>query len=398
MKLMKPFNQLRNVLQSVPSVNAYRFLSILMTALLFLGLNGQVMAAAVASRVNTDSNNNISTSGDKFNAQSLLQASNSNTDENQHWTWGEEIAAGIFGVALLGAGAAGGWKFYTDRQARTEKKDGVKIRERSSFSETDNPAGLEERSKSIEITEDSIHQSAGNENSANHDSLDPQATLSWKAKLAACGQKSWGQLTALISSWRANPAVEKKPAFQDLAEVHTGMQKKKLAEENAQQSVGAMAYDLLTLKKPILPEARTARQQKAAQMATLETVPIHQLTAGQYFDFDQYKQYQNLRQQKIDALNPESTIEEVLATLDPEVKDAIREPLALLSSNQQGKLAYFVAKSEDEWHPGHLSILAAKIKDSADTESSTHNESQALVEKLNEEIEARWVKDTIGER
>ncbi len=397
MKLTKPFNQLRSILQSAVGASGYRFLSIFMAALLFCGMNSQLVAAAsVIPGANNDSNNNAPASGDRFNSESFLKASNPNADASQQWTWEEKVGAGIVGVALLGGAVAGGYKCYADRNAKIEEQkrnDALKSRTDSDdgFSdEANSGSGLAKRGEGTSKAKDRTIGAVTGMGNKDVSPLSPgaDATPEWRQKasdaLTAFGKGAY-DLVTLKSCWPAKEVPE-KPIMDHLNDAHTAQSKEELAEKKKSRTFLQKAHGIITLEEDKLPDNRTERQQKDQTMKALGKMPLAQLTAEQYFDYELHRLALKQREVTVTALTPHSTVEEMYAVLDPETKAELDKMLGGEIDINNGedtnidskvKMLYFVATTPDI-HPGHLRALqnlATPVE---------------VKEKLNAAIDARW--------
>ena len=362
MKLKKPFNQNRNIFQSVVGASRYRLLSIFMAALIFCGMNSQLLAAASLNLgANIDANNNASASGDKFNSESFLKASNPNADDHQHWTWGEEIGAVILGAALLGGAVAGGYKCYADRNARMGGSSEAPARLRESTDGSDERQTTSSGSWSSYLRDCFISKAADSTiadgSSTDNLSSGNEVVPGWRQKgaqlLASLGQGAY-DLATLKSCLPVETAPE-KPIMTHLAEFRENQLKKKLADHKAQKSWGQFIYDLVTLKSDKLPSALTQRQEKQLKMTLLGEKLNSHVTLQETRDFINHSEKEEERKKTINALNPEASLDDMYAVLDPEVKNALNElmgtPGGLQESNQDfsqnKKPLYFVAKDPD---------------------------------------------------
>lgn len=414
MKLTGPFNQLRSFLPSKVGASGYRFLCIFMAALLFCGMNSQVMAASVVPGANNDFNNNAPASGDKFNSESFLKASNPNADDNQHWTWGEEIGAGILGAALLGGAVVGGYKCYQGRQEMIRRQQRHETAGYSTFfselyelhnviEDRRNSESLAVRSTGMaKATDKTIAVTTATAEDIEGFSQGGDATRGWtqiaRDSLTCLRRGAWrlGQgaydlmtLKSCRSAASAEKLVAQKSLMEHLTEVRTAQLKTELATEKANRSWSQFAWNLLTLKPDVLPSDETAMQKMAKGMAPLGKRLATQLTASE--KHEQYLSYLIAKDKKAAAikdLNYDSSLHDILATLDPEMKDAIQQTLQKYAGDNNERVrafAYFIAKNEDEWHPGHLLVLNTAF-------DNRENDLRAkiIVNTMNEAVQERW--------
>ena len=425
MKLIKPINQLRNILPSAVGASGYRLLCLFMTALLFCGMNSQVMAASVLPGAN-----NAPASGDKFNSQSFLKASNPNADDNQHWTLTEEIGAGILGAALLGGAVAGGYKCYADRNARMGGSPEAAARLRESSDGSDERQTTSNDSWSSYFRGCVISKAADSTivdgSSTDNSSSVNEVASGWREKgaalLASLGQGAYslGQraynLATLKSCLPAAKPVDapEQSIMKRLAEFRKTQLKAKLANQQAKRSWGQFGYDLVTFKSDNLPSVLTQRQKEQLKMALLSKNPNGQVTLQENYDFQKHSKSEEDRAKAINALNPRSSLDDMYAVLDPEVKNALNELMGTLEGLQESdqnfdqnkKLLYFVAK-DPETNLEHIEVIkevlfpvsdqsesfiseTVIVDGSEDIDSSGEN---PLKEKLLKEINDRWAND-----
>ena len=430
MKLTGPFNQLRSFLPSKVGASGYRFLCIFMAALLFCGMNSQVMAASVVPGANNDFNNNAPASGDKFNSESFLKASNPNADDNQHWTWGEEIGAGILGAALLGGAVVGGYKCYQGRQERIAEAGRNEVLRSSTDSFGDgspdseaagaNSEGLAVRGSGVSTAREKTITVATGGDDVDHLQPGADATPGWRQKaadsLAWMGRGAWrlGQgaydlmtLKSCRSAASAEKLVAEKSLMEYLTEVRTAQLKTERAAKKANRSWPQFAWDLLTLNADVLPSDETAMQKKDKEMAAFGKKPNTQLTVSQLGE--QYSSPLDAKDKRavaIEALNTQSSCDDMYAVLDPAVVPAfnklignedtrkLQEDTRKLQEDdsenfdKKRKLLYFVAKNP-AINPGHIEAMKETFLSEP---GSNQNEKSraALLEKINEAVEALW--------
>lgn len=418
MKSTGPFNQLRSFLPSIVGASGYRFLCIFMAALLFCGMNSQLMAASVVPGANNDFNNNAPASGDKFNSESFLKASNPNADDSQQLTWGEKIGAGILGVALLGGAVAGGYKCYQGRQERIAKQQGPWASRdgTDSFGEGlhDLTGGggksenLAVRSTGIAKATETTGEGNGASSEVGGSNVSDDRAPGWGQKasdsLSCLRSGGWSLaqgaydlvtlkscLVTLKSCWPAVEAAPEKHLMNHLTEVLTAQLKQELAERLAERPFLKKIYDIVALTPHPLPSHQTERQKSYEAMEAVGKRLATQLTASQkYEQYLPYLQDKAKRAAAIEALTHKSSLAAILATLDPEMQEAIKETLQKYENEEQRQaFAYFIAKNQDEWHPGYLLIL-----NSAFERIGWDENCQAIIGKMRQAVQARWDQDS----
>lgn len=400
MKQTQPSHQ--TVLQSSVSTTLYRFLCLFMAAFLFCGAQTQLIAAALPPGANDLPTDNTPASGDGFNNESFLQASGPTSHRSPHLTLTEKVGAAIAGAVLLLS--AGGRQLYLAyREERAEEP----IREQQELQREriDGDSG-----SNSEFVDSSSLLARGNNDphiaENNSSATTAETAPTWGTKLSdglIQLRKGAYDLVTLKPCW---PAVE-KPILDQLADVRKLQLKNEQANELAKKSLKEKIYDLFTLKQYPLPTDLTERQQKTQEMAPLESIPITQLTTSKFQDLQQHLDQRAERQKSIDDLTPSSQIEDIRDVLDPEMNRALDSLVEHYSSDGNEnepafkKLAYFVAKN-DAVHPGHLIALrsafeGAKKPVTGPADQKVVDASQALIEKMNEAVEQRWVADTAKE-
>ena len=390
MKLIKPFNQLRSILPSAVGPSGYRFLCIFMTALLFCGMNSQVMAASVSPGANNNSNNNAPASGDKFNSESFLKASNPNADASQQWTWGEKIGAGILGAALLGGAVGGGYKYHADRNARiAEEQQNEASRNRTDSCDGKSP-DLTGRENSENLAAQATDSSIVVNGTSN---VGDNAAPGWKQKasdaLAAFVTGAY-DLATLKSCWPAAKevvAAPEKPLMVRLTEARAAQLKKELADAKAMRSWGTTIYDLLTLKSDVLPSDQTAMMKEAQDMVLLGKIKNNDITLEDKSKYQKHINREDERKKEIEDLTPESSPADMYNVMDHEVATALNKFLwrsnsELPLNNRQKRMLYFVAKNP-VIHPGHIAAMK--------------NLSEDLGANLTFEINSLWNKNDIDD-
>ena len=118
---MKPtnlFNYCKTTLRHNATWSECRFLRALMVALLLCSMNSHLIAVSVSPGVNTDSSSAPSESGDRFNADSFLGASN--PDNDQHWTLAEDVGFFVLAIAGITAITKGCQHYYDSRNSRNQ--------------------------------------------------------------------------------------------------------------------------------------------------------------------------------------------------------------------------------------------------------------------------------------
>ncbi|MCX6957357.1 MAG: hypothetical protein NT164_02320 [Verrucomicrobiae bacterium] len=393
MKLTGPFNQLRSFLPSIVGASGYRFLCIFMAALLFCGMNSQVMAASVPLGAN-----NAPASGDQFNSESFLKASNPNADDNQQLTWGEKIGAGILGVALLGGAVAGGYKCYANLKKVQAGGNGFE-----SISSHGDDSSNSARGGSANVKEIQIETLKGDGDQGFFAPAEQTLVLKQKASESLdclragalmLGQGAYDLVTlkSCRSAASAEELAAKKPLMNHLKEFLTAQLKEELAAQLLQRPFLVKIYDLVALTQHALPSHQTERQKNYEAMEALGKRLATQLTASEKYEkYLPHLNAKNKRAADIEALNPENSIDAILATLDTEMKEAIGEALQKYAgdNDELGKaFAYFIAKNQDEWHPGHLLALNTAF-DNMENDLTA----EIIVNKMHEAVQARWYQD-----
>ncbi|MEI6417152.1 MAG: hypothetical protein WCO92_05475, partial [Verrucomicrobiota bacterium] len=339
--------------------------------------------------------------------------SNPNADDSQQLTWGEKIGAGIVGVALLGGAVAGGYKYYQGRQERIAKQQG----DRASRDGTDysiGGGGNGEESKERSTGTGKATETTGGGNGASSEvggsNVSDDRAPGWRQKASdslsclrsggwSLAQGAYDLVTLKSCRLAAKPveAAPEKPLMVDLTEVRTAQLKAQLADKLAQRPFLTKIYDLVALKQHALPSDQTERQQHAQEMARLGKMPISQVILQQQWDFNTHKISKEERAANIKALTTQSALEEITTALDPETAAELGNleryfPISSvyprLDVQAFTKFAYFVAKNSDDIHPGHLKALASAFQSAQ--EGDENEESQALLQKINEAVEVRW--------
>ncbi|MBX9576983.1 MAG: hypothetical protein K2W97_00730 [Chthoniobacterales bacterium] len=390
MKLTKPINQNRNIFQSVVGASGYRLLSIFMAALLFCGMNSQLLAASMPLGANVDANNNnAAASGDKLNSESFLKASNPNADDNQHWTLMGEIGAFIAGAALLGGAVAAG-RCYEARQVKIAEEG----RKAAASDDHQRDVTAPDKSSDAQMEGETIDGAAGKTIAAGSGwSEKASDSLAWlRQGVSRLGQGAY-DLATLKSCWPASE-VARKSLMEHLNTAHQDQVKKALANASSERTWGQFAYNLAALKTDTQPDHRTERQKKVEKYEPLLMMKQGDLKVGEARELNAHLNNEEARKKAIADLNPGSSLHEILAVLDPEIEQAIQEPLKKYATNDDQKgqtFAYFIAKNQDEFqlHPGHLFALNAALD-----AMNTDTEAQEIVQKMHEEVEERWLQDS----
>ena len=407
MKLKKPFNQNRNIFQSVVGASRYRLLSIFMAALIFCGMNSQLLAAASLNLgANIDANNNASASGDKFNSESFLKASNPNADDHQHWTWGEEIRAVILGVALLGGAVAGGYKCYADRNARiagSETQERLKNDTSASDDQRANSGYWSSWSRGFgtsRAADSTIVDGSSTEESSSGNEVVPGWREKSAALLASLGQEAYNLATLKSCLPAAKPveASSEKLFEERFLEAFKDHSKKQFADYKAQRSWGQFVGDLVTFKSHDLASPLTVMQQRTQLLANIVKKEPSQHTALEKWVLEGNQQTYNEREGAIAALNTASRIEEMLAVLDPEVVPSLNELMGTPGRNYEENLhlLYFVAKNP-EIHPKHIEAMKVLFSQlSSQKEAPTSNDTMiVLSSQFSSQKEAPTSNDTM---
>ncbi len=419
MKLKKPFNQIKGTLQRAAGVSGYRFLSLLITVLLFFSPNSQVMAASMPIGANYASTSAPITARDQLNAASFFKQGDSSTNasDSQQWTTLGKIEAVISGIATLAAVSYGGARAY---RSYYRAEEGVPLTEENL------------RVASGRIMDDVSHgdgRSLGQQSnglfvsvSAGYERAKQQAlswaeritalTPLWTDRISALKSQGWNLVT-LKACWPATIELSAASSEEALPDVTSQNAEKvaavkevlQAAQQRRQEQAEAATKNNRTWaqwcglsQQDQRKDHRTKWQQAVAAMKTLEAKGVDQLSQAERLEYDEHQDKKIRREEAIQTLRPTDDIETMLKVLDREILEPTKnlaQPYAQKVAQQtiekteqtreeiEKKFVYFMAKNQDELelHPGNLEALSNAFD---------QDQSEDSFNKLRDAVDTLW--------